>query len=64
MANFDDERREVAEERMRDLLDTAGLPPPDEVVHQEDQILFLWASSKTAVVLELVDEHAAADPAR
>ena len=58
MANHDDERREVAEERMRDLLDTAGLPPPDAVVHHPGEILFLWSSSKTAIVLELDGEAA------
>jgi hypothetical protein len=44
---------EEAERRFRELLETGGIAPPDEVIHQPDEILFLWSGTKTAVVLEL-----------
>ena len=51
-----------AERRFREMLETGGIAPPDEVVHRPGEILFLWSSSKTAVILEL-DEREAADAA-
>ena len=48
----------TAEARMRDLLDDAGLPQPDEVEYRADEIVCLWHERKTAVVVELTPDAA------
>jgi len=48
-------RRIAAERRFRELLESAGLPSPDETIHAPDEILFLWTETKTPIVLELDD---------
>jgi hypothetical protein len=44
-----------AEARMRGLLREAGLPEPDEVVHDagHDELVFQWRDRKLVVVVEL-----------
>jgi hypothetical protein len=44
-----------AEERMRELIERAGLPEPDEVSHEfePDEVLLVWREQKLAVVIEL-----------
>jgi hypothetical protein len=49
------DRKQQAERRMRQLLDDAGLPAPDEVQYGEVCIRLLWHDRKVAVVVELDD---------
>jgi hypothetical protein len=51
----EDDRAAAAADRMRALLDEAGLPPPDTVERTADEILLLWHDQKLAVVIELHD---------
>jgi hypothetical protein len=44
---------EAAEQAMRELLERAGMPPPDEVEYRETSILMLWHATKLAVVIDL-----------
>ena len=44
---------EAAERAMRELLETEGLPQPDEVDYRETSILLLWHATKLAVVIDL-----------
>jgi hypothetical protein len=44
---------EAAERAMRELLPSAGLPPPDEVEYREASVVFLWHETKLAVVIDL-----------
>jgi hypothetical protein len=44
---------EAAEQAMRELLERAGMPQPDEVEHRETSILMLWHATKLAVVIDL-----------
>jgi hypothetical protein len=49
------DRKRQAERRMRQLLDDAALPAPDEVQYGERCIRLLWHDRKVAVVVELDD---------
>ncbi len=51
MATVD--RHAAAESHMRRLLESEGLPPPDEVEHRETEIVLLWNGPEVAVVIEL-----------
>jgi hypothetical protein len=44
---------EAAEQAMRELLERAGMPQPDEVEHRETSVLLLWHATKLAVVIDL-----------
>jgi hypothetical protein len=44
---------EAAEQAMRELLERAGMPQPDEVEYRETSILMLWHATKLAVVIDL-----------
>ncbi|MFL5911915.1 MAG: hypothetical protein ACJ768_15235 [Gaiellaceae bacterium] len=46
---------EAAERRMRQLLDDAGLPEPDEVDYGEDSIALIWFESKLIVCVDLTE---------
>ena len=46
---------EAAERDMRELLEQAELPQPDEVEYRERSILMLWHETKLAVVIDLDD---------
>ena len=53
MAPIDIKRR--AEQRMLELLDSAGLPPPDTIEDGELCVRFLWHDRKVAVVVDVTD---------
>ncbi len=55
MASMD--RREQCERRFMALIEDSGLPLPDEVdlFYGEDQVLFMWADRKVAVIVDLQD---------
>ena len=40
---------------MREIVSDADLPPPDEVEHRPDEVVFLWHETKLAVIVELGD---------
>jgi hypothetical protein len=44
-----------AEMKMRELLETEGLPPPDEVEYGIGCIRLFWNESKTVVVIDIDD---------
>ncbi len=44
-----------AERRMRELLDAAGLPGPDEIEYGNECIRLLWHDRKVAVVVDVSD---------
>ena len=44
---------ETAERTFRALLDTQGLPQPDEVAHWQDVLVFGWRDTKAIVVVDL-----------
>jgi hypothetical protein len=48
-------RHEAAEQAMRELLPSAGLPPPDDVEYEEASVVMLWYETKLAVVIDLED---------
>jgi hypothetical protein len=48
-------RQENARARFLELAVDAGLPTPDVVVHQREQLRFLWTDRKVMVVLDLDD---------
>jgi hypothetical protein len=64
MTNAPTSRHEDAEQKLRDLLDGAGLPEPDEVCHESDpdEVVFLWHDTKTAIVVELDEGDGSAEP--
>jgi hypothetical protein len=45
-----------AERRMRELLESGGLPEPDLIEYDEDCIRLFFEASKTVVVIDLDDE--------
>jgi hypothetical protein len=46
-----------AERRMRELLESGGLPAPDRIEYGEDCIRVFFEESKTVVVIDLDDEQ-------
>ena len=50
-----------AERRMRELLESGGLPEPDLIEYDDDCIRLFFEASKTVVVIDL-DEDASAEP--
>ena len=50
-----------AERRLRDLIDQAGLTPPDAIEHRPGELVFLWNETKTAVIIDLDDPPRAGD---
>jgi hypothetical protein len=53
-----------AESRMREVLAQGDLPEPDDVEYRDDSVVFLWHDTKTAVVVDVEDCRAAAQPER
>jgi hypothetical protein len=47
--------KQKAERRMLELLDSAGLPPPDAIEYGELCVRFLWHDRKVAVVVDVND---------
>jgi hypothetical protein len=45
--------KQRAERRMLELIDGAGLPPPDTIEHGERCVRFLWHDRKVAVVVDV-----------
>ena len=52
-----------AERRMRELLESGGLPEPDLIEYDDDCIRLFFEASKTVVVIDL-DEETGADSER
>ena len=50
-----DEQCRIAEERMRQLLESAELPPPDRVEYGENDIALFWNEQKLVVEIDLRD---------
>jgi hypothetical protein len=50
-----------AERRMRELLESGGLPEPDLIEYDDDCIRLFFEATKTVVVIDL-DEQAGTDP--
>ena len=46
--------RADTEARIRELLEEAGLPEPDEVEYRRGEIVLLWHDRKLAVVIEAI----------
>ena len=46
---------------MRQLLDEAGLPQPDDIAHLSRAVIFLWYDTKAFVLVDL-DEMPDDDP--
>jgi hypothetical protein len=44
-----------AEERFRELLESGGIAPPDEVEYEAASVVFFWHEPKLAVFLDLDD---------
>ena len=44
--------REMAEGRMREILEQAGLPPPDEVQYRDGEIALRWYEERLEVVVD------------
>jgi hypothetical protein len=44
-----------AEERFRELLESGGIAPPDEVEYEAASVVFLWHEPKVAVFVDLDD---------
>ena len=53
-------RHEAAEAGFRRMVETADLPPPDEVEYTPGSLTFLWHEPKLAVVVDLDDPPLAA----
>jgi hypothetical protein len=47
----------VAEAQFRQLLDGAGLAPPDDVAYDPASLIFRWHAPKLAVVVDLDDQE-------
>lgn len=47
--------KQQAERRMRALLDSSGLPAPDEVQYGSHSIRLLWHDRQVAVVVDVSD---------
>jgi hypothetical protein len=49
-------RKIEAERRMRDLLESGGLPEPDLIEYDDDCIRLFFEATRTVVVIDLDDE--------
>ena len=47
---------DAVEARFLRLIDDAALTVPDAVEYYADSVVFLWHATRTAVVIDLVDE--------
>jgi len=55
-------RHQKVEERMRELLASAGLPAPDDVAHVSRAVIFLWYETKAFVLVDLDEIPDGDDP--
>jgi hypothetical protein len=46
-------RQEQVEQNLRTLLESAGLPGPDDVALMEKAVIFLWYDSKAFLLIDL-----------
>jgi hypothetical protein len=46
------------------MVEEAGLPSPDRVDYEPDELIFYWDEPKTAVVVELGEPPTSPSPAR
>jgi hypothetical protein len=46
-------RHQEVEDRMRELLTTAGLPAPDETAQMSRAVIFIWYDTKAFVLVDL-----------
>jgi hypothetical protein len=46
-------RHQEVEDRMRELLETAGLPAPDETAQLSRAVIFIWYDTKAFVLVDL-----------
>jgi hypothetical protein len=51
-------RHELAEQRMLDFMENAGLELPDLIEHDDHAVRFFWNHKKVVVVLSLDDDDA------
>ena len=58
MAGSETANHHDAEQRMRELIGSAGLPEPDEVRYEFDpnEVVFMWSDPKLAVIVGVDDE--------
>ena len=47
---------EEVEQRFRGLLESADLPPPDDVGYEPDGVVFIWHEKKLVVFVDFDDE--------
>jgi hypothetical protein len=55
-------RHQLVEDRMRELLTTAGLPAPDDIAHVSRAVIFLWYETKAFVLVDLDEMPDGDDP--
>ena len=55
-------RHKQVEKRMRELLDAAGLPEPDDVAHVSRAVIFIWYETKAFVLVDLEEIPDGEDP--
>ena len=55
-------RHKQVEDRMRELLTSAGLPAPDDVAHVSRAVIFLWYETKAFVLVDLDEVPDGEDP--
>jgi hypothetical protein len=55
-------RHQQIEERMRDLLEAAALPAPDETAHLTRAVIFIWYDTKAFVLVDLDEIPDGDDP--
>ena len=48
-------RHEDVEARFRELLESADLPPPDDVGYEPEAVVFYWHEQKLAVFVDFDD---------
>jgi hypothetical protein len=54
-------RHEAIEARLKEMLDEADLPEPDDVAHLSRAIVFLWYETKAFVLIDLSELPPGAD---
>ncbi len=55
-------RHQQVEDRLRELIDGAGLPAPDEVAHLRHSVAFVWYDTKAFIVVNLDELPEDGDP--
>ncbi len=55
-------RHDEVERRMHELLESAGLPAPDETAHLTRAVVFIWYDTKAFVLVDLEELPDGVDP--